>query len=60
MNDIMTHLEISLDREFALTPPEPKPFAPTADVIALLLSIEYGVSIEQAMCWCVNAFGEAP
>jgi hypothetical protein len=31
-------------------------FAPTADHIANLVATEFGVSFEQAMCWCLNAF----
>ena len=33
-------------------------FAPNADDIAQLVTTEYGVSLERAMCWCLNAFDE--
>lgn len=36
--------------------PSPSAFAPTANDIAQLVSSQYGVTFDQALAWCVNAF----
>ncbi len=53
VTDPMHQLDNDFTRLFA-APVKP----PTGTDIAQLVAERYGVSLVEAMCWCLNAFGD--